>query len=153
MANLNSQGKDLVTINYKETTIALKSGDKVTLSVADKKLTEDVIITSVLPEETIEWDGSYTISGGTISFTIDGDYYEAEDGMTWRQWLSSSYNTVNWVNMTPPGGSGYEIGRPYSGSQSAVVTYNEVYVLTTDVIIADAAYGIKIVSGGGGGVD
>ena len=40
-----------------------------------------------------EWDGSYTVSGGTISFTIDGVSYEAEDGMTWGEWCDSEYNT------------------------------------------------------------
>ena len=100
MANLNSQGKDLVTINYKETTIALKSGDKVTLSVTDKKFTEDVVITSVLPEETIVWDGSYTIiePTATISFTIDGKEFQAIEGMTWGEWVASEYNTRPFYN-------------------------------------------------------
>lgn len=28
-----------------------------------------------------------------ISFTIDGTSYQAEDGMTWEEWISSPYNT------------------------------------------------------------
>ena len=28
----------------------------------------------------------------TISFTIDGDTYQAEEGMTWAQWVESAYN-------------------------------------------------------------
>lgn len=28
-----------------------------------------------------------------ISFTIDGTSYQAEEGMTWEQWVDSSYNT------------------------------------------------------------
>lgn len=34
--------------------------------------------------------------GGTnlISFTIDGTKYEAEDGMTWGEWIESDYNTA-----------------------------------------------------------
>ena len=28
-----------------------------------------------------------------ISFTIDGTSYQAEEGMTWREWISSKYNT------------------------------------------------------------
>lgn len=28
-----------------------------------------------------------------ISFTIDGTTYQAEEGMTWEQWVASSYNT------------------------------------------------------------
>lgn len=28
-----------------------------------------------------------------ISFTIAGTTYQAEEGMTWQQWVASSYNT------------------------------------------------------------
>ena len=28
-----------------------------------------------------------------ISFTIAGTSYQAEEGMTWEQWVNSSYNT------------------------------------------------------------
>jgi hypothetical protein len=39
------------------------------------------------------YDGDVTISGGVelISFTIDGNTYEAEAGMTWYEWTNSSY--------------------------------------------------------------
>jgi len=30
-----------------------------------------------------------------ITFTIAGTSYQAEEGMTWIQWVSSSYNTMN----------------------------------------------------------
>ena len=147
---------DAVTIEYNGAVIAsLKAGQSATLECKDLPMLDNVVVT--VPEmggaDVPEWDGSYTISGGTISFTIGSVSYEAEDGMTWLQWMGTPYNTAGWYNITAPGGSGHEIAKPYSGSQSEVVTYNEVYVLTTDVIIADAAYGIKIVSGGGGGAD
>lgn len=32
-----------------------------------------------------------------ISFTIDGTSYQAEEGMTWSAWISSSYNTDSFV--------------------------------------------------------
>ena len=32
-------------------------------------------------------------SKGLISFTIEDEIYYAEDGMTWREWVSSDYNT------------------------------------------------------------
>ena len=45
--------------------------------------------------------GGRTLVGGTgydisflIAFTIDGITYQAEKGMTWNQWVSSSYNTA-----------------------------------------------------------
>lgn len=34
-----------------------------------------------------------------ISFTIDGTSYQAEDGMTWAQWVDSSYNTGGFMNV------------------------------------------------------
>ena len=35
-------------------------------------------------------DGEY--SGGLITFTIDGVEYQAEEGMTWGEWVNSEYN-------------------------------------------------------------
>lgn len=34
-----------------------------------------------------------------ISFTIDGTSYQAEEGMTWGEWVESSYNTGGATNM------------------------------------------------------
>jgi hypothetical protein len=31
-----------------------------------------------------------------IRFPIDGTYYQAVDGMTWDEWVNSSYNTGGW---------------------------------------------------------
>ena len=46
------------------------------------------------------WDG---IMAGVITFTIDGDTYQADAGMTWQQWVNSNYNVVT---------------NPYTGSGS-----------------------------------
>lgn len=80
-----------VTIAYKDTIISIKDGQTVTLHTTDKKLTEDLEI--IAPESTVEdWDGTIVVEGGTISFTIAGVSYEAEDGMTWGEWVESEYN-------------------------------------------------------------
>lgn len=47
-------------------------------------------------------DGSEigTVEGAVtnlISFTIAGTSYQAEEGMTWRQWVESSYNTDGFI--------------------------------------------------------
>lgn len=48
----------------------------------------------VLSRATIHYGGeSGGETGSLISFTIDGTAYQAEDGMTWEQWVESSYNT------------------------------------------------------------
>ena len=35
-----------------------------------------------------------------ITFTIDGTEYQAEEGMTWGEWVNSEYNTLN-INLIP----------------------------------------------------
>lgn len=32
--------------------------------------------------------------GNLITFTIDGEEYQAEEGMTWEEWVNSEYNTI-----------------------------------------------------------
>lgn len=34
----------------------------------------------------------YLVEVGTIDFTIDGNKYQAEEGMTWQEWIESDYN-------------------------------------------------------------
>ena len=63
-------------------------GDPYTLTSTDKAaIVQDVL--AALPY----YDGAVTIEGGTslISFTIDGNTYEAEAGMNWYEWVNSSY--------------------------------------------------------------
>ena len=35
----------------------------------------------------------------TISFTINSTTYQAEEGMTWRQWIESKYNTIGTITI------------------------------------------------------
>ena len=51
--------------------------------------------TSIATIEIVEdWDGTLTIQDTTIliSFTISGTAYQAEEGMTWEQWVASDYS-------------------------------------------------------------
>lgn len=84
-----------VTIEYNGSVIASLTEGKATLPCKDKVMHTDIVVNvpELGGESVPEWDGSYTVSGGTISFTIDGVSYEAEDGMTWEQWVASDYNT------------------------------------------------------------
>ena len=91
IANATPETASGVTIKYKDTTIPVEAGQTVTLHTTDKKFTEDLeIITSESAVE--DWDGTIIVEGGTISFTIDSVSYEAEDGMTWTEWVESGYN-------------------------------------------------------------
>jgi hypothetical protein len=69
----------------------------------------------------------------TISFTIAGTSYQAEEGMTWAEWVSSSYNTAGFTN------NGIEILHPIQGSVADETT-TSWYVKTTDEIVAGRAY-------------
>ena len=51
--------------------------------------------------------GEYVAPVQKISFTIAGTSYQAEEGMTWGEWVASSYNTA-----------GYQI--VYNGAQSGI---------------------------------
>ena len=78
------------------------------------------------------WDGSYVDAGGAelISFTINGTTYYADNGMTWGDWMTSSYNTPQYTNNS---GGNLTLGGSY-------IRYNNVAVLVTDYIIANGAY-------------
>ena len=72
-----------------------------------------------------------------ISFTIAGDTYQAEDGMTWAQWAASNYNADGFIN------DGSTIVN--SSYTKAVATsssgYN--YVNSSDTITADFSYYLR----------
>lgn len=71
-----------------------------------------------------------------ISFTIAGTTYEAEEGMTWSEWISSSYNTTDWEW---DGTQNINIGA--SSSRGIFLNGNAVQGLT--VIVAGGAYTLK----------
>lgn len=81
------------------------------------------------------------VGGGTenlITFTIGGTSYQAEDGMTWAEWVGSTYNT-----------DGYKLDN-WGGDNLFVVTsddmscvYDEadsIEVYSTDIIMNNYAY-------------
>lgn len=69
----------------------------------------------------------------TITFTVDGTTYTAEEGMTWEQFVSSSYNTNGFKILTNINGT-----MVYSGGST--IKYNGTAVNSTDAILANAAY-------------
>lgn len=73
-----------------------------------------------------------------ITFTIGGTSYQAEEGMTWGEWVESSYNTISSTvapdgKITfPPNGVGNYIGLTDNSDNDKVVS--------TDIIIAQMQY-------------
>ena len=70
----------------------------------------------------------------TISFTIAGTSYQAEEGMTWAEWVSSSYNTDGYTY------NGHEIIHPSGHGSVADETTSSYYVKPTAEIVAGRAY-------------
>ena len=77
-------------------------GEILAVNPADGK-TGTANITFDIDESAIKYAGTYTGSATftiavkdvpktMISFTIDGTSYQAEEGMTWAQWIESAYN-------------------------------------------------------------
>jgi hypothetical protein len=130
---------DAVIVEYNNAVIATLTEGKVTLSCKDKQMHTNVVIT--VPEfggeEILEWDGSYTIGGGVelISFTIEGVNYQAEDGMTWAEWIESEYNTGS---ITTDGGSIVILATSSTTGYMIESTNGTVY--TYNVIVVDTAY-------------
>ena len=85
---------------------------------------------------------SYKCKGKTlISFTIAGTSYQAEDGMTWAEWIASSYNTGGFYLDNSNSVSGNTLGLVSTDGYSSEKG--------TDVIVADYAYTYYKPGGGG----
>jgi hypothetical protein len=71
-----------------------------------------------------------------ITFTVDGIEYQAEEGMTWKEWANSSYNTGGFIFH-------------YSDARHAL--YNSDYTkyvlngLSLDTLVTIGEYSLKIV--------
>ena len=82
-----------------------------------------------------------TKGGATlISFTIAGTSYQAEEGMTWAQWVNSSYNTATpkyYIN-----DYGYVVRGSGGGGGARVTTDSGLNnsVSSTDIITATVYY-------------
>jgi hypothetical protein len=63
-----------------------------------------------------------------ISFTIDGVSYQAEDGMTWGEWVNSDYNTGGWAIQST------YLGNVIGRNSTEAVSLNNAVVTPTDVI-------------------
>lgn len=89
---------------------------------------------------------AYTPNTATlISFTIDGTSYQAEEGMTWAQWVDSSYNTGSFtVNMEYV----YDSTLNYSVATSGKFPKS---VSLSDTIQSQNNYVLKFMGGTGGG--
>lgn len=90
----------------------------------------------------IDLDG--TSSGVTkkkIKFTIDGTSYEADEGMTWGEWVNSSYNTGGFVIQGQKIMRNNYVVRKNSGGDA----------LSSDYIVSGTSYALTSQHNGGAG--
>lgn len=85
-----------------------------------------------------------------ISFTIDGTYYYAEEGMTWGEWVDSEYNVINVLIVTLSGGVDRISLSTVQGTYTIADSFY-IPVITTQEIVMDHNYVLVNGSGGGGG--
>lgn len=86
--------------------------------------------------------------GNLITFTINNTEYQAEEGMTWGEWVDSEYNVINASIYMLSNGVGYISVREQGGSPYFLYDSNYDYVITTQEIIANDNY--TATSPGGG---
>ena len=71
--------------------------------------------------------------GKLITFTIDGTTYQAEEGMTWEEWVNSEYNIDMTFGIDEFLGDSITTGASYVGTKTD-------YVRPSDLIIANYQY-------------
>lgn len=78
-----------------------------------------------------------------ISFTIASTSYQAEEGMTWNEWINSNYNTDGYALYTDNTiyrdgsvGALFQLYRVYNG---------DAQVSNTDIILEGTAYSEKMI--------
>ena len=115
-------------------------GEVLAVNPADGK-TGTATITFDIDESDIKYAGTYTGSATftiavkdvpTISFTIEGVSYQAEEGMTWAEWVNSPYNEDSFKVLDEWIFTSNGMMEVYLGEERGV--------LTTEVIIADFKY-------------
>lgn len=87
-------------------------------------------------------NGEWKLNGGLviITFTIDDISYSAESGMTWSQWVQSSYNTVGAEVDTSLDRVGWVDDR--DATHSILTTSYPDFVKPSDTIIAGHDYNV-----------
>lgn len=81
-------------IKYKGEIITTFDKGTITLNTEGDKLKGDIEIISTGggADAIPEWDGLLTTTSAlVIFFVINGEVYEAEEGMTWGEWVTTNY--------------------------------------------------------------
>lgn len=96
-------------------------------------------ITGIIPT----YDGGFRIAlvdDILFSFTLAGTSLQAEEGMTWAEWIESDYNTIN---LSCSYGNQCHSDKLNNGYVFSIKDGNGAGVSDTDTIIADTAYTVS----------
>lgn len=124
------------------------AGNVVTVYSINKSA-EAVTLTFEIVKAYKVWDGSYTEGAGAKLITFTHDHYsdgittyQAEEGMTWEEFVNSEYNTGNIFVLWP--GGGVSFNNESNGVQDA----SGEFIVKTDIITSQEYY-TEIYSPGG----
>lgn len=146
-ANITNSGANAINLTFPSGTV-IKTNDT-NITIASNVLTlpaGTTIEVNIQNGKMIAFNWDFGNAVQLISFTIDGITYQAEEGMTWAEWVDSEYNTDEFVvdgndeYICPPNG----VAAYYVGDSSSNL------VKTSDLITANEQYSIL---GGGGSND
>lgn len=146
----SSDMSDAVQASLAKANSAMQSGDLPKATTTTPKMNGTAAVGTetkwakgdhVHPSDTSKLDTVDTISDAqinglfaTISFTISGVSYEADDGMTWADWVSSSYNTDGYRE---------DNGELYNSEWAAIENTNSQTCMATDYIINGGTYRVE----------
>lgn len=136
--NIDYRGAGLYSLEYNEQVAYVDNqGEQYWTNNTYKTIN----ITSKLAEVTngadlLAWLKANATKQGTstptlISFTLDGKEYQAEEGMTWADWVASEYNTGRYR------ADGYHVSDEYS---NPIENSADVWQYPTDYIIVNESY-------------
>ena len=118
--------------------IATKDGTSVfTFNISLKEVSNDYPdVSDLSPNLTINFN---LAKKSLINFTIDGTSYQAEEGMTWEQWVNSKYNIGNYV--VGETSCGIRIRRdPVTGYDEGILDPKAQFAQPSDLIINNGFY-------------
>lgn len=95
-------------------------------------------------------DGEESGGGNLITFTIDGTEYQAEEGMTWSEWVGSEYNVINASTYLQSNNVALITVGVQQGLPVILYDSNGGSVFATQKIITNNNYTAQTIGGGGG---
>ena len=77
-------------------------------------------------------DTLFCLQKTLIEFTLSGTTYQAEDGMTWEEWVGSEYNTSKWR----------KDGSNIVFAACGYVHYNNILIQSSEIIDSSKQYSV-----------